>query len=482
MEGVIGVFDIGKSNKKFLIFSEDLKPIHSDFIRIDEVKINELLCDDAESIVSWMKTKFAEATRRWRIKALAITTFGATIANLKNGVLRLPVISYNQEIDRRIRGDFYSEFGSPLELYMTTGTPPYGQLLNVGMQIYWIREKFPKAFDEINEILFLPQYLTYELTGFKASEITSVGCHTYLYDIRRGGWSKVAESLEVDTRSPEMVDVWSSIGEFTIEGSRLLVTSGIHDSNACLLPYIARGEEFLLASTGTWCVFMYPGGAFKPREEDLYRDVLYYMDAYGRPVRSSRFKGGFEYDYYTAIIRDRFSVNTENIDLDVSLLNDILKRKEDFITPGLVKGSGQFQNSKAKIIGKAFTKGAKEAYHLLNLYLAIESYVAINLITEGRNINIVVQGGFARNNIYLAVLSALFPDSEVLKATFPEATGLGAALCARSALDGVKPNELKADLLDMGEEKVPKPPIDVEMLENYVEAFIDKVKSTSSSR
>ncbi|MCD6470356.1 hypothetical protein J7L29_06110 [Candidatus Bathyarchaeota archaeon] len=478
MERVIAVFDIGKSNKKFLIFSEDLKPIYSDFTRIDEVKINDLLCDDAESIISWMKTKFMDATRRWRIDALAITTFGATIANLRNGVLRLPVISYNQEVDEQIRTKFYSEFGSPLELYMSTGTPPYGQLLNVGIQVYWIREKFPEVFNEIDEILFLPQFLTYALTGFKASEVTSIGCHTYLYDVTRGKWSKVAEELKVDARSPEIVDVWSPIGEFSINSSRMLVTPGIHDSNACLLPYIARGRDFLLASTGTWCVFMYPGKAFKPQKEDLYRDVLYYVDAYGRPIRASRFKGGFEYEYYTAIIRRRFSVNPEAISLDVNLLNDILKRKEDFITPGLVKGSGQFQNSKAKIIGEAFTKSAKEAYHLLNLYLAIESYIAINLITEGQSVNIAVQGGFAKNSIYLAILSALFHESDVLKTTFPEATGLGAALCARSALDGVKPGELEADLLNMGEVKVPKPPIDVELLENYVDAFISVVAAS----
>ena len=474
MERVIAVFDIGKSNKKFLVFSEDLKPIYSDFTRIEEVKINNLLCDDAESIVSWMKTKFMDAVKKWRIEALAVTTYGATIANLKNGVLRFPVISYNQEIDKQIRDKFYSEFGSPLELYMLTGTPPYGQLLNAGIQVYWIREKFPNIFNDIDEILFLPQYLTYGLTGLKASEITSIGCHTYLYDITREGWSKIAENLEVDARSPRMADVWNPIGEFTVNGSSLVVTPGIHDSNACLLSYIARDEEFLLASTGTWCVFMYPRTKFKPQREDLYRDVLYYVDAYGRPVRSSKFKGGFEYEYYTAIIRDRFSVDPGNISFDVDLLNDILKRKEDFIIPGLVKGSGQFQDSKAKIIGKAFIRSAKEAYHLLNLYLAIESYVAINLITEGRNVNIVVQGGFAKNSIYLSTLSALFNDREVFKATFPEATGLGAALCAKSALEGIRPDKLKTDLLDMGEERVPKPSVDIEILKDYVDAFISE--------
>ncbi|MEM1602204.1 MAG: FGGY family carbohydrate kinase [Candidatus Bathyarchaeia archaeon] len=474
MNGAIAVFDIGKSNKKFIVFSEDLKPIYSETTRIDEVKMNGIICDDAESITSWMKSRLLQSIGKWRIKALSITTFGATIANLKSGRLRLPVISYNQEIERSIREKFYSEFGSPLELYLSTGTPPYGQLLNAGIQVYWIRERFPEAFNEIDEILFLPQYLTYALTGFKASEITSIGCHTYLYDIGRSSWSYVAEGLKVDVRSPEISKVWEPLGEAEVHGQRITVSPGIHDSNACLLPYLVRSRDILLASTGTWCVFMYPGEKFNPRADDLYRDVLYYIDAYSRPVRSSRFKGGFEYDYYTAMIKEKFSVIPENIDFDQDILDSILRRREDFIAPGIVEGSGQFQRSKAKIIGGAFNRSAGEAYHLLNLYLAVESYVAINLITEGRKVDIVVQGGFAKNNIYLNILSALFHESRVLKATFPEATGLGAAICAKCALEGIKPHDLDVSMLGAGEVEVPKPDVNLENLMSYVDEFIGR--------
>jgi sugar (pentulose or hexulose) kinase len=474
MEDVIAVFDIGKSNKKFIVFSEDLKPILSQSTRIDEVTLNNILCDDVDSIIPWMKSSLSEASKNWRVKALSITAFGATIAHLKGGVLRLPVVSYNQDIEAHIRRKFYDEFGSPLELYMTTGTPPYGQLLNAGIQVYWVKEKFPEVFSEVDEVLFLPQFLTYIITGFKASEVTSIGCHTYLYDVPKKGWSKVAEDLMVDERSPEVVNVWEALGEFKSHGSRILVTPGLHDSNACLLPYIARGGEFVLASTGTWCVFMHPGEPFNPRGEDLYMDVLYYIDAYNRPVKSSRFKGGYEYDYYTGVIKESFLVDPHSIPFDVDLLNEILRRRGDFIAPGLVSGSGQFQGSRAEIIGDAFHRSAREAYHLLNLYLAIESYVAIKLIGGGRSLDIIVQGGFAKNNIYLNILSALFPKSRVLKAAFPEATGLGAALCAKCALENLKPNEIYVDLIGLGEVEVEKPPIDDESLQKYIDAFIER--------
>ncbi|MEM3466878.1 MAG: hypothetical protein QW566_10450, partial [Candidatus Jordarchaeales archaeon] len=69
MYKAIGTFDIGKSNKKFIVFSEDLKPIYSETTRIDEVKVNGILCDDAESIVSWMRDRLLYATKNWRIEA-----------------------------------------------------------------------------------------------------------------------------------------------------------------------------------------------------------------------------------------------------------------------------------------------------------------------------------------------------------------------------------------------------------------------------
>ncbi|MEM2342014.1 MAG: FGGY family carbohydrate kinase [Candidatus Bathyarchaeia archaeon] len=473
-EETIAVFDIGKSNKKFILFSKDLKPLYSDYTRIGEVKIGDLLCDDSESIISWIKSKLLYASRRWGLSALSITTFGATIANLKKGALRLPIISYNQEIDKRIKEKFYGEFGSPLELYLSTGTPPYGQLLNAGIQVYWIRENFPEIFNDIDEIMFLPQYLTYILAGFKSSEITSIGCHTYLYDMRGREWSNVAKGLMVDVRSPAMFNVWEPLGEFKVGNSNITVTPGIHDSNASLLPHIIRGNKILLASTGTWCVFMYPWGAFNPRNDDLYKDVLYYIDAFGNPVRSARFKGGFEYDHYASIIRNKFQINLKDIPFDINVLNDILRRKEDFIAPGLIEGSGQFQRSKAEIIGKAFYSSAKEAYHLLNLYLAIESYFAINLVTNSENADIFVQGGFAKNNIYLKILSALFPKSRVFKTIFTEATGLGAAICAKCALENIKPHNIDTDLLNVIIKEIPKPDIDEERLHEYVDAFISK--------
>ena len=471
----ITVFDIGKTNKKLIVFDEDLKPLFEDKTRIGEVVKNGILCDDAERIVAWMKSSFHNVLKRYDVKALAVTTHGATVTYLSGGKLGFPIVSYNHDIDEKIRRMFYEEFGDPFSLYSITGTPPWGRLLNVGVQIYWFKKSYPEKFAETDTMLFFPQYLTYELSGIKSCEVTSSGCHTYLFDLRKKWWSLVAEGLEVDQRFPEFTEVWRPIGELSIDGSEIAVTPGIHDSNASILPYVARGREFVFASTGTWCVFMNPYSGFNPRREHLEQNILYYADPFSRPVKSLIFPGGYEHDHYVKLIEEKFGVSPLGISPSLEVIEEILKRRRDFITPGLVEKSGRFPYSKPRIIGDLFFKDPRYAYHVLNLSLAIQSYAAVESISEEKKLDVIVQGGFANNEIYLLILSALLPDSKVLRSGFSETTGLGAALCAKCALEGLKPEDIEVEI---PVEEVPKSMIDQDKLSQYVEEFMSVVTST----
>lgn len=477
MDYAIATFDIGKTNKKLMVFDDDLKPQFECKTYIGEIVRDGILCDDDEKIVTWVKSSFKDVLKKYHVKALSVTTHGATVTYLSGGKLGFPIVSYNHNIDESIRRMFYEEFGDPFSLYSVTGTPPWGRLLNVGMQIYWFRRSYPERFAKIDDILFFPQYLTYELSGMKSCEVTSAGCHTYLFDFRKRGWSFIAEKLEVDQRSPDFTNVWRPIGKLTIDGLEIIVTPGIHDSNASILPYVARGQRLVFASTGTWCVFMNPYSGFNPRREDLEQNILYYADPYSRPVKSLIFPGGYEHDHYVKLIKERFGLSPLGISPNLELIEEILRRGKDFITPGLIERSGRFPYSKPRIIGDLFFKGPEHAYHILNLSLAIQSYAAIESISGGENIDVIVQGGFANNMIYLMILSALLSDRRVLRSGFSETTGLGAALCAKCAVEDLEPKDVE---FNAPIEEVPKPEIDRDKLDHYVEEFMKVVTSTSS--
>ncbi len=481
-EYLIAVYDIGKTNKKFVLFTDTLKPIYSTSTRIGEITRDGVLCDDVHSIIRWMHKALAEAPRRGEIRSIAVTTFGATGVLLdERGNLAFPVVSYNHDIDPAIRSRFYETFGSPEDLYMRTGTPPYGQLLNFGIQLFWIREAHLKVYKRTRSILFLPQYLSYVLTGVKSIEITSVGCHTYLYDIVEKGWSNVAKGLDVPSRTPEeFTEVWRPIGKAKW-AEKALVTTGIHDSNASLLPFLVTGElgNFILASTGTWCVFMHPGPVFRPLREDVYRDVLYYIDAFGRPVRSSRFKGGHEFDHYMSIMRKLFKLGPGIIDMDADkrILTKILREKRAFIVPTLTPGSGQFPKSKGRIIGEEeFRKDLKTAFHLLNLSIAVQTYFAVRAILGEKPVKgmkIIVAGGFAKNTLYLRLLATIFRDSEVLKAGYADLTSLGAAITAKAAYEEISPMQVEKELVRSIIAESPIDPIDIDeaLIMEYINDF-----------
>ncbi|MGG2476833.1 carbohydrate kinase, partial [Rhizobium sp. BR5] len=72
-----------------------------------------------------------------------------------------------------IRPDF-AETGSPLL--------PVG--LNLGAQIHFQKTAFAHEFARVRSIVTYPQYWAGRLTGVQATETTSLGCHTDLWNPR----------------------------------------------------------------------------------------------------------------------------------------------------------------------------------------------------------------------------------------------------------------------------------------------------------
>ena len=445
-ERSIAVFDIGKTNKKFTVFDGDLNAIHTSSIRIGEKRSNDLICDDVDAIRAWMHSKINEALNRYNIGSIVVTTFGATVALLDSkSTLAFPVVSYNQEVEPAVREGFFEEFGSPEELYARTGTPPLGQLLNVGLQLYWVKSEFPKVYERTRTILFLPEYFSFTLCKAESAEITSIGCHTYLYDIVDEDWSVVAEGLEFPRRTPSIRNVWDCIGQY----GDAEVAPGIHDSNASLAPFLLRErDKFILASTGTWCVFMYPRSGFNPDRRVIDRDILYYIDVYGNPVKSARFKCGYEFEYYADAIKERFNVDPLRIPFDEDVAVRVIREKTSYVIPTLTLGTGQFPRSKGRIVNeRGFFRDPVTAYHVLNLSLAAQTFFALSMLTQDESgLRILVQGGFAKNIHYLRFLATLMPNNQIVYYRYTEATSLGAALVGKSLLEEESLKDLDVEL------------------------------------
>src|SRR5690606_5976472 len=140
--------------------------------------------------------------------------------------------------------------------------------LNLGAQLFWLQQSFPEAFGKARAVLTYPQFWSFRLTGVLASEVTSLGCHTDLWNPEANDFSTLVDVMGWRRLYPPrraasdiLGAVLPPVAECTGLDAEAPVLCGIHDSNASLLPHLlSRTPPFAVISTGTWVVAMAIGG------------------------------------------------------------------------------------------------------------------------------------------------------------------------------------------------------------------------------
>jgi len=487
----IAVLDIGKTNKKILIFDPNLNIRDSVYKTFDEYIENNIHYENTEQTIQWFKTELKKYSTIYHIKVISITTHGATFACIDTeGNTALPVIAYTTEPGQEFHDEFFKKFGNRQVLQEKTATAELGALINPGISIYFIKKKFPEKFDTIKYILFFPQFFGYILTGKIGAEPTYTGCHNYLWDFKNNQWSFVAEKLGIIDKLPAKLSrPWDILGTITPEIAQqtglpadTIVTMGIHDSNSSLLPYIIKTEKnFVLNSTGTWCVAMHPADKIEFQPDELGKVVFYNLSAFGQPVKTAIFMGGMEFDTYTDILT-KISRKQECPAFDQKLYQKIIQEKKLYILPGVIKGTGQFPDSQPRVIENNkiyeladiktrtnlphFFRDFNTAYAVLNISLAIQTKIALDRTELKGKEKIFIEGGFRKNQAYNALLTCLYPESEIFLTNLNEATAFGAAILGKCAFEKKDPYDIK-DLFDIEFKQVPS-----EKLQGF-DAYID---------
>jgi L-fuculokinase len=463
-ENYIAVVDVGKTNKKVLIYDLRLKCVDSVYKNFDEFEEAGVIYEDLENMTLWIRDQLKIFANKYIIKAISVTTHGAFAVGIDvNGNLAVPPVAYTTDAGENFRQDFYNTFGHPHTLKRATGTTEIGSLVNIGKLIYFWQKQWPEQYKNIWKILNMPQYFGYQFTGNIGAEPTYIGCHSYLYNPKEKSYSDVAKRLGVIDLLPEKISKsWQKLGtispQFQTETnlpSDCIVTMGIHDSNASLLPYLVKGfKNFVLNSTGTWCVAMHPTHTSDFRDEELDAAVFYNFDVFQQPVKTSIFKGGTEFETYRTILND-LAGDRPDPPFDIELYHRIVSEKKLFILPSVDKGVGIFPFAEpgavedgVKIDLKTlqskkdlpeFFNDFKTGLAVLNLSLAIQTYYALQMTGFDGEGTVFIEGGFRKNLPYLKLLGALFPKAMISLTKMEEATAFGAAILAKAALDRTQP-------------------------------------------
>jgi len=418
----VGVIDIGKTNAKCAIVDID---------RFEEVAVlttpNRVLDGapyrhfDIEGIWAFLTSAIAKLNAEYRLSALSITTHGACAALVADdGGLALPVLDYESDAPDR----FAADYDAARPDFAASYSPRLPGGLNLGAQLYYQAQAFPKAFAKTKWILTYPQYWAWRLTDVAASELTSIGCHTDLWDFGANDFSALAKDNGWTAQFPPIrkaSDVLGPVRENLIGAlgldAGIPVYCGIHDSNASLVPHIlGREGSFSVVSTGTWVISCTPNGALKGLDPE--RDSLANIDAFGRPVPSARFMGGREFSSL---------ITQKNPSADGASMARVLD-EAIMLLPSVQQGSGPFPNRKARWSQPADSLPQAELYCTVSFYLAMMSSVALSM-TGGCD-DIVVEGPFASNLPYCRMLASA-TGRPVIGTKAATGTSIGAALLTR---------------------------------------------------
>ena len=497
MDYAIAVLDIGKTNKKLVIYNNALKQIDSIYSSFPTIKYEDLDIEDVEGINSWFIEGLKSMGSKYPIKVISITTHGATgVCIDKEGNPSVPVVAYTNEVDDSFHDEFYNLAGDREELQVKTATAEVKPLINYAKLLYFLKKRFPEDFEKTDKILFYPQYFSYKLTGKTAADFTYAGCHSYLWDFKEWCWSDVAGKLGIVSKLPENVNkpgdilgkISDKISKMTGLDHDTIVTTGIHDSNSSLLPYLINGEEnFILNSTGTWCVVMHPTRGLSFTKDDLGKMVFYNISANEELVKTAIFMGGLEFETYIKILQ-KIHKREDYLGEEMDLIQEIVTQNEYFILPGVVKGAGLFPDSDPRIIDDGlefslkevkekgvippFFRDYKKAYLVIVLSLAMQTKVAIDRINAPAGAPIYIEGGFRHNINYVKLIASMFPQSPVYLTNINEATSYGAALLSKAAYEKKDTSELK-DFVDIEFNLIK--PARIDNLHEYESEFIKQI-------
>jgi len=433
---VIAIFDIGKTNKKILLFNENFEVVFKNSTRFDEVVDDDNYpCDDIEAIENWIQREIKKIQEQgeYSIKAINFSTHGATLVYLDTKGKRItPLYNYLKPLDHVDFNDFYDNFGGVDDFSRKTASPAYG-MLNAGLQMYWLKNFKPHYWNKVESILHYPQYLSYLFTKKVTADFTSVGAHTATWNFDTMNYHSWLAEENISLPEPSN---GKEATVATVNGVEIAIGSGLHDSSSSIIPLLKKnhGNEFILLSTGTWVIAMNPFSEEILTQTQLTNNCLCFMTPDKQQVKSSMQFLGRIHEVYLEALSSYFKVD---IDTHLHLKLDKNRCTETISNPSrvfLAEGVDTEFEAKEFLLHKF--ENYESAYYQLVFEISKKVIDAIDLILDKKNSlkDIYISGGFNRNEIFVEFLSLLNPNITIRIPDVKNESALGAALLMKDYL------------------------------------------------
>jgi sugar (pentulose or hexulose) kinase len=452
----IAVVDLGATNSKVLLFDAAGQFVTARKMASGHRQAPPYAALDPDAFFTFVPEALRELDQILPIDAIVPCAHGSALACLDaQGQLALPIMDYTAQPPEAVRAAYAAIAPDFSEVFC----PVAPLALCLGLQLFWQQTQFPEPFARVTTILPLPQYVAYRLCGVARSEITTFGAQSQLWDVPGGQFSSLVKARGWATLFAPMVKAWDILGELPAawrgNGFRgdAMVHAGVHDSNANYLRYVAGGKsDFTLLSTGTWVI------GFAPNSDvlalDPTRDTVTNSDVFGRPVACCRFMGGREFE----IVAGGADPGLATVDALAALI-----ARGTYALPSFTASGGPVPDTgnAGRIIGAPAETPSEQA-SLATLYTALMTNESLRAVRATGDI--IIDGPFGRNPLFLGILAGLRPNQAVMAPELEDGTAAGAALLARMDQRGALP------LVDLALRRTA--PIDVSGLSSYAERWL----------
>jgi len=415
--GNLVVLDIGKTLSKVSVWTPQGELLEKRERRNQRCYSDGRMVLDTGGIEEWLAKTLAELPNKQRIGGIIPVAHGAAAALIRDGRLAAPVMDYESPISPKVRESYEAE----RDPFAQTGSPALPDGLNLGVQLHRMEQLQPELFNHGTQILTWPQYWSWLLSGVASTEVTSLGCHTDLWNPTTGAPSSMAVRRGWAALLAPLKPAGQPLGRLSkhwIDRTGLPATvdvyCGIHDSNAALVAARSHqelaGSEVTVLSTGTWFVAMRSPSistTVNPALLPSERDVLVNVDVAGRPVPSARFMGGREAHLLMAIASRQIEIPADQRAI-LDAAPEVVSRAS-MVLPTLAPGSGPYPNGETGWINKPQDPLQQRA--ATSLYLALMADAMVELI--GARVNLLVEGRFAGAELFVRALASLRPGLRV---------------------------------------------------------------------
>jgi sugar (pentulose or hexulose) kinase len=415
------VLDVGKTSVKIHVLDDRQRSLATHTKDNQVLKNNPYPHADVDGIWQWMMEVFRTCSAEYEIEAIAVSAHGATAALVDSALpgngLAIPIMDYEWP-GVESPGDAYEQLRPPFQETYSPGLPGG---LNIGRQLAWQQQHYPKEFESAEALLMYPQYWTWRLSGKLVSEVSSLGCHTDLWSPMDRDFSSLVATQGWTNLLPPLASAWESVGTIsqavaTESGlpASCRVHVGVHDSNASLLRFLLAkpGEDFCVVSSGTWVVCMSTEESLNCLDQT--KDMLANVDVEGNPVPCIRFMGGREYAEICAATGSAIDQLATEEDIAQIISNGVMA------LPNFSSGSGPFGERAAEIRGTPHNGAA-----LATLYCALMVDHCLDLLhVEG---DVIIVGSYLQNPLLCSLIAQLREGQPVYVSSDEAGTVRGAA-------------------------------------------------------